>query len=233
MRVLAPTELCGRKVTGAGIEPATSGMSGQRSAQLSYPANGKVMVRFELTACRVGVGCSRFPLSYITAFKWLVEDSNPVLSGFSRMHCRLCEPTKLASMVGFEPTTSGFVDQRSGVPLSYTDEKSRWQESNLRVLVPKTSGLPLPYTRKIDGAGGIRTHNNWFAGPAPCQFGHDPKSRSGGTRTHDILCVGQTFSPLNYAPAQWDKISSCPTSNGWETWIRTTIDRVRICHPAS
>jgi hypothetical protein len=46
--------------------------------------------------------------------------------------------------------------------------------------------------------------------------------RSGGDRTHDILVVSEALLPLSYAPKKSD----------WETWIRTTIDRVRICHPA-
>ncbi len=49
-----------------------------------------------------------------------------------------------------------------------------------------TSALPwlrsyrLSYTGKSDGVGGTRTRNNWFAGPAPCQFGHDPVFNSIG-----------------------------------------------------
>src|SRR4030095_13133727 len=48
-------------------------------------------------------------------------------------------------------------------------------------------------------------------------------NRSGGDRTHDILFVREALLPLSYAPKKSD----------WETWIRTTIDRVRICHPAN
>ena len=50
---------------------------------------------------------------------------------------------------GFEPSASGFVDQRSKFPLSYTNIKSGWQDSNLRRLAPKASGQPLPHTQKI------------------------------------------------------------------------------------
>jgi hypothetical protein len=55
-------------------------------------------------------------------------------------------------------------------------------------------------------------------------FGYDPKTsdRSGGDRTHDLRFVRPMLLPLSYAPKKVD----------WETWIRTTIDRVRICHPA-
>ncbi len=89
---------------------------------------------------------------------------------------------------GFEPSTSGFVDQRSIFPLSYTNIKSGWpiwvanlggqsgwQDSNLRRLAPKASGQPLPHTQKLNGTGGNRTHNFQFARLAPFQFGYDPK----------------------------------------------------------
>src|SRR5262245_22131829 len=80
---------------------------------------------------------------------------------------------KLMSVVGFEPTTSGFVDQRSKFRCA-TRTKSGWLELNQREPVPKTGGRPLSHILK-NGAGGIRTRNYWFAGPAPYRFGHDPK----------------------------------------------------------
>ena len=59
---------------------------------------------------------------------------------------------------GFEPSASGFVDQRSKVPLSYTNKKSGRQDSNLRRLAPKASGRPLPHTQKNEW-------NRWDSNP--------------------------------------------------------------------
>src|SRR5215510_11541267 len=60
---------------------------------------------------------------------------------------------KLMSVVGFEPTTSGFVDQRSKFRCA-TRTKSGWQDSNLRELAPKASGRPLPHILiKMEPAG--------------------------------------------------------------------------------
>ncbi len=55
-------------MTGAGLEPAAFGMSGQRSTLLSYPANfTTAMVRLELTTSGFGDQRSQIHLSYITS----------------------------------------------------------------------------------------------------------------------------------------------------------------------
>src|SRR5262245_57501882 len=51
------------------------------------------------------------------------------------------------SVVGFEPTTSGFVDQRSKFRCA-TRTKSGWLELNQREPVPKTGGRPLSHILK-------------------------------------------------------------------------------------
>jgi hypothetical protein len=59
---------------------------------------------------------------------------------------------------GFEPSTSGFVDQRSMSSAELHEQsqggQSGWQDSNLRRLAPKASGQPLPHTQRFDGTGG-------------------------------------------------------------------------------
>ena len=52
------------------------------------------------------------------------------------------------SVAGFEPATSGFVDQRSNSAELHGQSESGWQDSNLRKLAPKASGQPLPHILK-------------------------------------------------------------------------------------
>src|SRR5215470_7357988 len=111
------------------------------------PAGSKVMVGQGLEPCPVGLQPSALPVKLTNH--------------------------KLMSVVGFEPTTSGFVDQRSKFRCA-TRTKSGWLELNQREPVPKTGGRPLSHILK-NGVGGNRTRNYRFAGPAPCRFGHDPK----------------------------------------------------------
>lgn len=50
---------------------------------------------------------------------------------------------------GFEPSASGFVDQRSLSSAELHEQSLGQQDSNLRRLAPKASEQPLPHTQKI------------------------------------------------------------------------------------
>ncbi len=117
---------------------------------------------------------------------------------------------------GFEPSASGFVDQRSQVPLSYTNKKSGRQDSNLRGLAPKASGQPLPHTQKMEPVGlepTISSLQDWSLSnlaTIPAFKQAIGKNRNGGNRTHDRWFVRPMLWPLSYVPV---------TANHWETWI--------------
>src|SRR5215470_7971159 len=85
------------------------------------PAGSKVMVGQGLEPCPVGLQPSALPVKLTNH--------------------------KLMSVVGFEPTTSGFVDQRSKFRCA-TRTKSGWLELNQREPVPKTGGRPLSHILK-------------------------------------------------------------------------------------
>lgn len=75
---------------------------------------------------------------------------------------------------GFEPSTSGFVDQRSFS--AELHEQSLGDRIRTCVgLLPRQVGDHCPTPRKMNGIGGTRTHNDQFARLAPFQFGYDPK----------------------------------------------------------
>lgn len=76
---------------------------------------------------------------------------------------------------GFEPSASGFVDQRS---LSSAELHEQSLGNRIRTcvgLLPRQVGNRYPTPRKSDGTGGTRTHNFQFAGLVPFQFGYDPR----------------------------------------------------------
>lgn len=144
-----------------GLKPTTYGLGNRRSFPLSYVASNLV----------VGVGIE------------------PTTSGFSDQRCyHLSYPTESDGGDGRIPTCGLSLRRRmlsmhlSYIPMSKAS-RGGWIRTN-DLSVPSRTRLPGCATPRFNGGvGGTRTHNDWFAGPAPCQFGYDPKNnfnRSGG-----------------------------------------------------